>query len=52
MKNNFYPKVSFEEKKEKMQDFYDNWVKPMKEFMSQQALLDLEELVKEYSLIK
>lgn len=45
-------KVTFEQKKKKLQEFYDNWMKPMKDIMSSNMLVEMEDMIKKYSLIK
>lgn len=44
--------VTFEQKRQKLQKFYDEWVKPMKRVMPSNLLVDLESMIKEYSLVK
>lgn len=44
--------VYTKEQLKKLQGFYDNWMKPIKKFMSTQQLLDIEKFVDDYNLIK
>lgn len=45
-------KTTFREKKIKVQNFYDNWMKPVKSVMSLQMLSDMEDMIKKYSLVR
>lgn len=44
--------VTFEQKKARMQKFYDEWIKPMKGIMPSDLLVVSEDAIKKYSLIK
>ena len=44
--------VTFEQKKKRLQKFYDEWVKPMKGIMPFDLLVASENMVKKYSLTR
>jgi hypothetical protein len=39
-----------EEKKERLQEFYDEWIKSIGDFMPPKMLVEVEELIQLYSL--
>ena len=44
--------VTFEQQKTKLQEFYDNWVKPMNGIMSPDTWTDVEKAIKKHGLVK
>jgi hypothetical protein len=44
--------VTFEQKKARLQKFYDEWVKPMKDILSPDLSAASEAMIKKYSLVE
>lgn len=46
------PRVTFDQKKLRLQKFYDEWIKPIKDNLSPNLSVALETMIEEYSLTK
>jgi hypothetical protein len=45
-------RITREQQKDKLQEFYDSWVKPMKCYMPLDVLAGIEDVIKRYSLTR